>query len=312
MNFLKTIILFLLLLITSSKFIRSQEYRLSFDIIVQNETTNLNRFSCFVLPNEAVSISINNDVVDDFSIYSQSGKVIEISKNHWQFESPEDVGHYPIIIQKLNSNETFTLLVFVMFPATQSSNGYLNKYQIGNYPPENYNNKKNYRSPKGFIEVNQSNKDLYISPHFQLYQFLCKQDSDWPKYVVVQSKMIRKLELIRERLDESGIQANTLFLMSAYRTPFYNKAIGNVKYSRHIYGDAIDIYVDENHDSKMDDLNKDGIINMSDTEVIQRVVNDIDNDPQYKDLTGGMGKYNKNAAHTYFIHIDTRGYKARW
>ena len=124
--------------------------------------------------------------------------------------------------------------------------------------------------------------------------------------------MLRKLELVLEKLNESGIKANTLFLMSAYRTPFYNKAIGNVKYSRHIFGDAIDIYVDDNYDAVMDDLNKDGIISMSDAEVIQSIVNEIDNDPEYEDLLGGMGKYNKNAVHTYFIHIDTRGYKARW
>ena len=62
----------------------------------------------------------------------------------------------------------------------------------------------------------------------------------------------------------------------------------------------------------MDDLNKDGIISMSDAEVIRGIVNKMDNDPEYEDLLGGMGKYNKNAVHTYFIHIDTRRYKARW
>ena len=101
-------------------------------------------------------------------------------------------------------------------------------------------------------------------------------------------------------------------LKNVNRCSFYNKAIGNVKYSRHIFGDAIDIYVDDNYDAVMDDLNKDGIISMSDAEVIQSIVNEIDNDPEYEDLLGGMGKYNKNAAHTYFIHIDTRGYKDRW
>jgi len=101
-------------------------------------------------------------------------------------------------------------------------------------------------------------------------------------------------------------------LKNANRCSLYNKAIGNAKYSRHIFGDAINFYVDDNYNAVMDDLNKDGIISMSDAEVIQSIVNEIDDDPEHEDLLGGMGKYNKNAEHTYFVHIDTRGYKARW
>ncbi len=100
--------------------------------------------------------------------------------------------------------------------------------------------------------------------------------------------------------------------MSAYRTPYYNKSIGNVKFSRHVYGDAIDLYVDDNHDGIMDDLNKDGKINIKDARVIAKVVEKIEQDPHYKEFIGGLGVYNKNSRHTYFVHVDTRGYAARW
>jgi len=304
--------LFIVLIFITQSIFALHPYRLSFDIEVQGETTNLDRFSCFVLPNDTVSLFINDSTNNSYNVFCTYGEILERPDHQWLFVAPDKIGHYEVIVQKQNTDEQMTLLVFVMTPATEIKDGYLNGYRIGKYPSERYKNKKNYRNPPGFIEVNEENKEVYLSPHFQLKQFLCKQKSGWPKYVVIKPRMLRKLELVLEKLNESGIKANTLFLMSAYRTPFYNKAIGNVKYSRHIFGDAIDLYVDDNYDAVMDDLNKDGIISMRDAEIIQSIVNDIDNDPEYEDLLGGMGKYNKNAVHTYFIHIDTRGYKARW
>ena len=100
--------------------------------------------------------------------------------------------------------------------------------------------------------------------------------------------------------------------MSGYRTPYYNKKIGNVKYSRHVYGNAADVYVDINGDGVIDDLNSDGKNNMDDGLVLFKIVNSFDKDPGFNELLGGIGKYKKNSRHTYFIHIDTRGYKARW
>lgn len=100
--------------------------------------------------------------------------------------------------------------------------------------------------------------------------------------------------------------------MSGYRTPYYNKSIGNVKFSRHVFGDAADIYVDEDLDGVIDDLDNNGKHDMADALVIHSIINKMENDPENEHLVGGMGSYKKNTAHTYFIHVDTRGYKARW
>jgi len=277
---MKKVILIAIWLLAVHILLAGPAYRVSFHVKVGDEITNLERFSYFLLPGDTLVLSIADDKLEHYSIFSHNGDLISPLDDQWFYIAPE--------------------------------NGFLNGYRIGNYPDDNYKNKKNYQNPVGFIEVTQENKDVYLSPHFQLKQFLCKQQSDWPKYVVIKPRMLRKLELVLEELNNAGVKANTLFLMSAYRTPYYNKAIGNVKYSRHIYGDAIDIYVDENHDAVMDDLNKDGITSMKDADVVQKIIEQIDSNPDNKELIGGMGKYNKNAVHTYFIHIDTRGYKARW
>ena len=89
-------------------------------------------------------------------------------------------------------------------------------------------------------------------------------------------------------------------------------SLGQGKYSRHIYGDAADVYVDDNNDSEIDDLNNDGKASMADAQVIYQIVETIESEPEYKYLIGGLGKYNKTAAHTWDVHIDTRGYRARW
>lgn len=54
------------------------------------------------------------------------------------------------------------------------------------------------------------------------------------------------LEFILEKVNAQGYRWETFCVMSGYRTPYYNKAIGNVRYSRHLWGDAADIFIDEN------------------------------------------------------------------
>jgi uncharacterized protein YcbK (DUF882 family) len=82
-----------------------------------------------------------------------------------------------------------------------------------------------------------------------------------------------KLELILEKVNEKGYICETLHVMSGYRTPYYNKAIANVKYSRHVYGGAADIFIDEKpKDGMMDDLNKGGKIDYHDAAIIYNIV----------------------------------------
>lgn len=301
------------LLVFFSFCLTGQENRLDFKVNINHEIiTNLERFSYFILPDSVISISVEDNQQGTYSVQSEAGQVIKHNDKYWLYVAPEQKGDYQITIQNRETGKTMTLLIFVMIPASELKNGYLNGYRIGNYPEENYKHKISYQKPKGFIEVTPENKNVFLTPHFQLKQFLCKEQGGWPKYVVIKPLILQKIELLMDKLHENGIEAKTLFLMSAYRTPYYNKAIGNVKYSRHQYGDAVDIYVDENLDGVIDDLDGDGISTIKDAEVIKQLVEQIEADPANKDLIGGMGKYNKNSAHTYFIHIDTRGYRARW
>jgi hypothetical protein len=60
----------------------------------------------------------------------------------------------------------------------------------------------------------------------------------------------------------------------------------------------------------MDDLNRDGRVNVKDTRVILAAVERVES--KYPDLVGGTGLYHATGAHGPFAHIDVRGERARW
>ncbi|GLQ20916.1 D-Ala-D-Ala carboxypeptidase family metallohydrolase [Algimonas porphyrae] len=205
------------------------------------------------------------------------------------------------------AQEIATITLFVLEPHTnKDAKGWLNGYRIGSYPRN---------PPKGFIRLDgPEDKEIALSPHFNLGQFLCKQQpGHWPKYVLVSQDNIRRLEALLGALnDDKTTDAETFFVMSGFRTPFYNSAIGSAKFSRHMYGDAADIYVDyAPRNGNMDDLNRDGKVNKADAnwlyDYAQRLYK------ERKDLPkGGIGAYRANAVHGPFVHVDGRGTTARW
>jgi len=208
--------------------------------------------------------------------------------------------------------DEFELNVFVMEPLARVQNGVLNGYRIGAYPARPLRNNPIYVQPKGFVEVTTENADTRISPHFKLRQFICKQQANYPHYVVLNERLLVKLELIVERLKQLGFKADTLNVMSGYRTPYYNKAIGNVTYSLHQWGRAADVFVDDNNDEMMDDLNKDGRIDVKDAVVLRDLIQKLFSEPQNTHLAGGAGLYKATQAHGPFVHVDVRGYSANW
>jgi hypothetical protein len=80
--------------------------------------------------------------------------------------------------------------------------------------------------------------------------------------------------------------------------------------SRHTYGDASDVYIDNDGNGSMDDLNRDGRVDIGDARVMEAAVERVER--AHPELIGGAGVYPTCCGHGPFIHIDTRGYRARW
>ncbi len=270
--------------------------------------------STFVLPGEELTLEVLDESENNhYVLESQAGSIIQESVNKWKWQAPEKKGFYTIKISKSQTLESITFHVFVMVPFSELKGEYLNGYRIGNYPNIPWKNLPIYHPPRGFIEVTKENEETYIAPHFQLKQFSCKQKGDYPKYVVLKELLLLKLELILERVNEEGYSAVTFNILSGYRTPYYNRVIGNVKYSRHLYGGSADIFIDESpKDNLMDDLNKDGKIDYRDSMIIYNIVDRMYGEPWYETFIGGLGLYRKASSHGPFVHVDVRGFRARW
>jgi hypothetical protein len=213
------------------------------------------------------------------------------------------------------------LSVITMKPLSERKSGRIGLYFIGSWPTEHGARAPDkapagrYATPAGVIEVTQENQDTPLSEHLKLRDFLTHgQENVWPKYVVVQSRIIDKDELVLADLASHGIDPKGFHVMSGFRTPSYNAGggdkTGRAGLSRHMYGDANDVWIDNNGDGQMDDLNHDGRIDIRDSQVICSAVERVEQ--ENPELVGGCGVYPGNGAHGPFTHIDARGYRARW
>lgn len=268
----------------------------------------------FVLPQEEVTLeALDNKERKQYALEASAGQVEQVAINKWRWRAPRETGLYPFKIIHPQMSDSITLNIFVLVPYKQLKGEYLNDYRIGNYPSIPWRQLPIYKPPKGFLEVTKENEETFVSPHFKLKQFLCKQESGYPKYIVLRERLLLKLELILEKVNERGYLCKTFNILSGYRTPYYNKLIGNVKYSRHMWGGAADIFIDENpRDDMMDDLNQDGKIDYRDAAIIYDIIDDMYGKPWYSVFVGGLGRYRKTESHGPFVHVDVRGFRARW
>lgn len=214
----------------------------------------------------------------------------------------------------------FTLIS--LRPRSDKQNGRVGLYYIGNWPGEQGRvaapsraPPERYAPPSGFIEVTTQNADTRVSEHFKLRDFLTHdQPNVWPKYLVLELRNVDKLELVLTDLASRGVNTGGVRVMSGFRSPQYNRGGGNTGgragLSRHMYGDAADIYIDSDGNGVMDDLDHDGRITIGDSRVVQQAVDRVE--AAHPELIGGAGVYPAAAGHGPFIHIDTRGYRARW
>ena len=234
------------------------------------------------------------------------------------FVAPSQPGVYKLAVQLNQATraiQDFSLVTLV--PFAEKRGGKIGLYYLGNWPYERGGTPRtpSYANPTGFIQVTPQNADTYVSEHFRLRDFLTKdQPSVWPKYLLLNPNLLDKLELTIAELQAMGHPVRHMQVMSGFRTPNYNYTGGNTEgranLSRHMYGDASDVFVDNDGNGAMDDLNGDGRVDVRDAEVISQAVDRVER--KYPSLIGGVGVYSACCGHGPFTHIDVRGYRARW
>jgi hypothetical protein len=279
----------------------------TFSVAAKGVSFSYRTFTLSVLPGEQVSFQGSRGLrFDPGNGWSDSKQRV------WQWTAPSMPSANSV--RFADGDEEMVVNLLVLRPASDVRDGLLGHYRIGQYTKTPLHGLATYRPPPGFIEVTRELQDLQVSPHFRLGQFLCKQASDWPKYMVLRPQLLLKLELILQRLNEHGIRADSIEVMSGYRTPWYNREIGNrTTSSRHLYGGAADIFVDVSpKDGVMDDLNGDGKISNADARYLVGLFEKWSRAPAWQRHAGGLSAYGNTSSHGPFVHVDARGYRARW
>ena len=263
-----------------------------------------------VVPQAENSVAIANleaqsivDAPKDFDVRIIKGRFVVYS----------DGGNAAGYAKVKAGGRALTLTLVNVVPYDRMRNGTLDGYRVGEYQATPLKGLPQYERPKGFIRLGGANENLWVSDHYRMRDFQCKLDGA-TKFLILRTDALVKLEILQHELKtQHGVKFDKFTIMSGYRTPYYNTKIGNeTGYSRHLYGDAMDIYIDQNRDGKMDDVNRDGRVDTSDARFLLRVAEKIDNSDEWGWLKGGAGVYHANSAHGPYLHVDARGYVARW
>ncbi len=216
---------------------------------------------------------------------------------------------------KLSTPEGDSFTVVPLVPLAEAGKKGFGSYRVGRWPQGGSTPAAaRYALPKGFIDVTPENQGTNVSASFTMRDFLTHdQGNVWPKVMVLRPAILDKLELLRAELDREGLPSR-LHVMSGFRTPQYNAQGvgkgGRAELSRHMYGDAADVFVDADQNGRMDDLDKDGKITVADAYVLRAAAERVE--AEYPALVGGLAAYPATSAHGPFVHVDARGVKARW
>ncbi len=249
-----------------------------------------------------------------FVLATEHSLVLPILRHFFGDTAGSQPGVYSLRDSLLDGH-AFSLIT--LLPFSSKAKGRLGVYRVGWWPAERHRRRSTaYENPTGFIRVTPDNQDTPVSEHFRLRDFLTHDQQDvWPKYIVLREALVDKLELIIDDLAAHGHPDAHLVIMSGFRTPAYNATGvgghgGRARDSRHQFGDAADIYVDNDGHGVMDDLNGDGRIDSRDARVLLASVDRVE--AAHPELIGGAGVYRGTKAHGPFLHVDVRGQAVRW
>jgi hypothetical protein len=208
----------------------------------------------------------------------------------------------------------FHFIELVPFSAKQD--GRVGAYAVGRFPGERSGSRhRTWGVPMGFVSLTPELLSLPVSTHLTLGDFASLRDQRdvWPRALVLDLRLVDKLELILNALRDSGFVNPRLKVLSGFRTPnvtLRNARTAQAPDSRHQYGDAADFIVDANGDGRMDDLNRDRRVDLNDVRYLVRIILAVE--AEHPDLVGGIGVYRATGAAGPFVHVDTRGERVRW
>ncbi|MGI9139898.1 MAG: D-Ala-D-Ala carboxypeptidase family metallohydrolase [Gemmatimonadaceae bacterium] len=217
-------------------------------------------------------------------------------------DGPKQPGFYRVALVRGSEQRVIEgLAVAVLAPFKDKVGGLINGYRIGTYLNEKVGG--NRAPPEGFMEIMPGDLGLRITKHLRVSDFVTHDNQkSWPRYAAVSPNLLDKIELVVAEIQRwhGGEVDFALDVKSGFRSPDHNQRVNRAaRDSRHQYGDAADVAMD---------VNGDGKFNAADTRMLGLAVEIVE--LKHPHLAGGLGMYLR--ASKPYVHIDTRGKKARW
>lgn len=101
--------------------------------------------------------------------------------------------------------------------------------------PEPYEGNPQYNQPLRFIDLSLADHSAGVSANFAFGELMHEEKGQFGLYQV---HAVESLQALREAT------GGPLFANSGYRNVTYNEGVGGAEFSRHMYGDALDMYSD--------------------------------------------------------------------
>ena len=174
---------------------------------------------------------------------------------------------------------------------------------------------ESYQPPAFLLRMEPAVAALEVLPGYTLNEWVCHTQKDGTEsapFATLSPALLEKVQRFNDELARRGLSKTGARLLSGFRTPKYNIEVEGTRYSRHIYGDAADLIVDDNGDGRMDDINRDGVLDRKDGIALARVAEDLEVAGSVE--IGGIGIYELEPKNPrgVSLHLDTRGFRARW
>jgi len=156
---------------------------------------------------------------------------------------------------------------------------------------------------KKYYQLTRDDFFRFIVDDIRINEFLpkdkyykkCLSDKSETYNWLMDKRLLKKLLELQILLASKGYNKKGFSITNGYRHPKENERVGGAKLSRHISGEAIDIWINDiDKSGKFEKKDKEIVLDLLEKEVIKS--------------EGGIGKY----PGTRSVHFDVRGYRARW
>lgn len=274
-------------------------------------------------PQSVITVSVVNEVLSSVMLPSEVTLLEASASSSLLLQIPSKPGPY---FASLASNETtFRLCIYVPWKATAPA-GKWGAYSVAGHPLGIYRDPNQcgeekvklhpeaYLPPPWFILIEPSIERLPLWGSLTVGDLVVPDSKTGERHTLVAPisyPLLQTIEILREEIQRHGLPPHALRILSLFRAPFYNRRIGSTSFSRHLYGDAVDLVLDANGDQAWDDLNRDGRIDRTDGLWLVAMIEDLQ--AKGRIWPGGIGLYTfTTSEYRVTLHLDLRGHRATW